>query len=49
MGMSIKKAPQPWRDCGVIIQTDDHENTYIISHEYMVSRGTQHQTERGSR
>lgn len=41
MGMSIKKAPQPWRDCGVIIQTDDHENIYILSRKILFDKGAQ--------
>lgn len=32
MGMSIKKAPQPWRDCGVIIQTETMR-TFILYHD----------------
>ena len=39
MVMSIKKAPQPWRDRGVIIQTDDHENIYIISRKILFDKG----------
>lgn len=39
MGMSIKKAPQPWRDCGVIIQKDDHENMCIISRRIPFDKG----------
>ena len=41
MGMSIKKAPQPWRDCGVIIQKDDHENTCIVTQRKLFDKGAQ--------